>query len=142
MKNTRAVAHKAIRRYPTSLFGARELHGTWPIKAVLPAQFFIPAQDSHAVWTGERRLMLAVLQEAFHTYRRYHNSSTRHGRRLFEEARQWFCTRENAGFYSFERICQHLYLDPGYLRRRLVHEPRQIAEYRNYRGAGYRRVTP
>jgi hypothetical protein len=108
---------------------------------MLPEQFFIPAQDSHAAWTGERRLMLAVLQEALHTYLKYYHARTPHGRRLSEEARQWFWARESAGLYTFECICQHLRLDPASLRQRLGHWPRQAGEHLKRMRATPRRGT-
>jgi hypothetical protein len=141
MNKTRTVTNKATRHRPVSSCGARAPHGSWSVKALLPEQFFIPAQDSHAAWTGERRLMLAVLQEALHTYLKYSHSCTRRGRRLAEEVRQWFWARESAGLYTFECICQHLHLDPAYLRQGLLHWPRQADEYLKRVRAAPRRAT-
>src|SRR5262245_37186605 len=42
---------------------------------VLPEQFFCPSNESFAVWTGERRLLLAVLEEAVTSFLRYRNST-------------------------------------------------------------------
>ena len=55
---------------------------------LLPEQFYTPAQESHERWTGERGLMLAVLEEAVQSYLKYRNSTTRRGRRLFNRSRR------------------------------------------------------
>ncbi len=84
---------------------------------MLPAQFFTSGHESHGNWTGERLLLLAVLQEAVHTYLRYCHSRTRRGQRLFAEVQAWFSSTEQLYLYSFASICTHLGLDPNYLRR-------------------------
>jgi len=68
--------------------------------------------------------MLAVLQDAVHTYLRYCSSETRRGRRLFAETHAWFLSRERHYLYTFENVCEHLHLDPDYIRRGLAQWPR------------------
>lgn len=87
---------------------------------MLPAQFFTSGHESHGNWTGERLLLLAVLQEAVHTYLRYCRSRTRRGQRLFAEVQAWFSSTEHHYLYSFVSICEHLDLDPDCLRRGVV----------------------
>ena len=86
---------------------------------LLPEQFFTPARESHERWTGERGLMLAVLEEAVHSYLKYRNSTTRRGRRLFAEAQAWFWSDDQEYLFAFENICTYLQLDPNYVRRGL-----------------------
>jgi len=86
---------------------------------VLLEQFFTAAQRSYVMWTGERLLMLAVLQNAFHSYLKYRNARARRGQRSFEETRAWFWSRERHWLYAFEPICEHLNLDPDYIRQGL-----------------------
>jgi hypothetical protein len=90
----------------------------WPSAAemTLPEQFFRAANQSFAVWTGERRLLLAVLEEAAESFFRYRNATTRRGQRLFNETVEWFWDRDLEWLYSFETICQHLSLDAEYIR--------------------------
>jgi hypothetical protein len=97
---------------------ALKLETTWQADAVmvLPEQFFRPGGASHAVWTGERRLLLAVLEEALESFFRYRNTTTRRGQRLFNETIEWFWDRDQEWLYSFETICQHLDLDAEYIR--------------------------
>ncbi len=86
---------------------------------LLPEQFFTPTYESHVNWSGERLLMLAVLQEALHSYLRYSTSTTHRGNRLFTEAQNWFWSQEREYLYSFESVCLHLQLTPDYIRRGL-----------------------
>jgi len=88
-------------------------------EAILPEQFFRLSQESHAVWTGERRLLLAVLTEAVDSFLRYRAATTRRGRRLFNETIEWFWLRDQSWLYSFETICHHLDLDADSIREGL-----------------------
>ena len=88
---------------------------------LVPAeQFFVPAQESQAMWNGERRLLLAVLENAVHEFFKYCHSRTRRGKRLFQEAEGWLWSSESNWLYSFESICLYLDLDPDTIRQRLL----------------------
>ena len=67
----------------------------------------------------EKRLLLAVLEEAVVTFQRYATEHGRRGRRLFREAEEWMGSEELCWPCSFRNICDALGLDPGYLRRGL-----------------------
>jgi len=67
----------------------------------------------------EHRLLWAVLQDGLETYMKYSTATSRHGRRLFQEAEEWIMQDESPWLCSFVNICQILDLDPGYLRRGL-----------------------
>ncbi|MGE0824757.1 MAG: hypothetical protein AB7G75_36250 [Candidatus Binatia bacterium] len=86
----------------------------------LPEQFFGTAQQSAAVWNGERRLLFAVLQDAVACWFRYRHSRSDSGRELFQEIREWFWEKDRERLYSFESICVHLDLDAEYFRRKLM----------------------
>ena len=83
---------------------------------VTPEQFFGRSVDSSEAWTGERKLLFAVLSEAFSSYCRYLNNFSVRGRRLYRETQDWFDSTDKSWLYSFENICDHLDLDPGYVR--------------------------
>ena len=100
-------------------FGMQEPHRSWSAERLLPEQFFVPAWESAAVWTGERRLLYAVLQEAVHAFLKYRDARTARGQRLFRETQEWFWSEDCDWLYAFESICQHLQLDPDYIRRGL-----------------------
>ena len=86
----------------------------------LPSQFFWPATESHAHWSGSRRLMLSVLQDALTTWYRYRRDSSTRGQRLFRETQDWFWSADRSWLYAFENVCTHLDLDPDSIRERLV----------------------
>jgi hypothetical protein len=81
---------------------------------VLPGQ--LDGQEQ-ALWRQpERSLMLAVLEEAISTYRKYATAETRRGRRLFSEVETW-CESDDASWpFSFVAICQELGIDAAWLR--------------------------
>lgn len=65
--------------------------------------------------TGERRLLLAVLEDAVKTYRKHRHAKTPQGRALFEEERDWF--DGIPGKFSFTEVCAYLGFEPDYIRR-------------------------
>jgi hypothetical protein len=90
----------------------------------------------------ERRLVLAILEEAVRSYQRYAFAANRRGRRLFWETCEWFAAREDPWIFSFENICHALDLDPEHIREGLTrwrqqHAPRQPIVPRTL-PAGYR----
>lgn len=93
---------------------------SWAEEVLTPEQFFSPATDSRRHWTGERRLLLAVLQNAVDEFLRYRDARTTRGRRLFRETQDWFWSRERTYLCAFETICAYLHLDADYIRRGLV----------------------
>jgi hypothetical protein len=85
---------------------------------ILPAQFTeqMGAKQSDR---GEKRLMLAVLEEAVATYQRNVDAKTRHGQRVFREAEEWIRTTDSHWPFAFENICHALEIEPEFLRRGL-----------------------
>jgi hypothetical protein len=67
----------------------------------------------------EKRLMLALLDEALKCFRKHMGSKSRRGKRLFTEVEEWFGDKESEHVFSFENVCTILGLSPGYLRRML-----------------------
>lgn len=85
-------------------------------EVILPEQFFRPAPDSFASWTGERRLLFAVLDDALGSFLKHRCDRSRRGQRLFRETVEWFWSTDQQWLYSFETICQHLNFDADYIR--------------------------
>jgi hypothetical protein len=86
---------------------------------VFSEQFFVPAQKSHALWNGERLLLLAVLENAVAEFYRYCHSHTRREKRLFREVEEWLSSGERNWLYSFESICLYLDFAPDTIRHGL-----------------------
>ena len=85
---------------------------------ILPAQFFrtVHGDEAHR---GERNLIIAVLEDAITCFQKNLFARDTRGRRLFREAEQWMMTGDRGLPYSFENICEFLWLNPEYLRDRL-----------------------
>jgi hypothetical protein len=66
---------------------------------------------------GEKRLMLAVLESATEDFQKYALATDKVGKELFEAAEQWITETGDPSFFSFENICDHLQLDPTYMRQ-------------------------
>jgi hypothetical protein len=94
-----------------------------------PEQFSQRATDSARMWTGERRLLFAVLHNAVESLMRYQHDYTPHGRRLFKETHDWFWSPHAWGLCSFETICAYLQLNTDYIRRGLkrLYDPTTVS---------------
>jgi len=68
----------------------------------------------------EKRLMLAVLEDAVSCFQKYVTAQRRKEKALFQEVEEWFTEQDNDCFFSFENICESLGLAPDYLRKGLV----------------------
>jgi hypothetical protein len=67
----------------------------------------------------EKRLQLAVLQDALLTFHRLLGVDGARSRRLFAEVDAWFAPDEANGPFTFVTVCHTLNLDPDYIRRGL-----------------------
>jgi hypothetical protein len=66
---------------------------------------------------GELKLMLAVLENAIEDFQKYVLATDKRGKELFQEAEEWILETDNPSFFSFDNICEHLQLNPDYVRR-------------------------
>jgi len=82
--------------------------------AEMPSQW----KDRHGrPLTPAQRLCLAVLDEAFGTFRRYRASSEPQARKLAREAERWIASDDDSWPHAYRRCCEALYLDADWLRR-------------------------
>jgi len=84
---------------------------------LLPEQYFTllgrkPLQ-------GEKRLLLAMLEDAVHCFQTYLLAKKPHERRLFQEAEEWIISTDGLWFFSFENICDVLGINPSRMREAL-----------------------
>ncbi|MEK7649426.1 MAG: hypothetical protein AAB367_00455 [Patescibacteria group bacterium] len=68
----------------------------------------------------ERRLMLAVLEDAIDCFQKYAHTNDRGGRQIFCEAYDWIMSPDKRWLFSFENICQIVEMDPDYIREGLM----------------------
>src|SRR5438093_9524726 len=94
------------------------LAGLFQPDTLLPSQFFDRTRR-RSEHDGERRLMIAVLEDAVDVYRKQAGSKDARGEQLFQEAEEWIEDTDRAWLFSFQNICDVLDLDADYLRRGL-----------------------
>ncbi len=92
--------------------------GLFEPDALLPAQFYAAFRGGSSV-RGEKRLMLAVLEDALDCFQKYAAARDGHGQQLFGEATTWINSEDRGWFFSYENICETLEINPEYLRRGL-----------------------
>src|SRR5262249_47889451 len=69
---------------------------------------------------GEQRLMQAVLESAVEDFQKYVLARRPRGKRLFQEAEEWFLANDGEGLFSFEGICESRGLHPDHIRKGLM----------------------
>ena len=94
------------------------LGGLFQPDTLLPSQFFdrVRRRTEHE---GERRLMIAVLEDAVSVYRKQAGVREGRNREIFLEAEEWIEDQDRTWLFSFQNICDVLGLDADYLRRGL-----------------------
>ena len=60
---------------------------------------------------GEKRLMLALLENAIEDFQKYALANDKARKELFQEAEDWFFATDNDSLFSFENICEYLQLN-------------------------------
>src|SRR5580765_1089559 len=69
---------------------------------------------------GEKRLMLALLENAIEDFQKYALANDKARKELFQEAEDWFFATDNDSLFSFENICEYLQLNSTCLRQGLL----------------------
>ena len=82
---------------------------------IVPSQFFdrIRAERSSQ---PEKRLMLAVMEDAITTFQKSVHGATRRQRRLLKETEEWIGSSDMSWPFSFENICTALDIEADYMR--------------------------
>jgi hypothetical protein len=102
--------------------------GLFEPDALLPAQFYAAFRGGSAV-RGEKRLMLAVLQDALECYQKYAFARDAHSHQLFAEAEEWISCEDLNWYFSFENICETLEINPAYLRQGVQQWRRHVLSF-------------
>lgn len=95
---------------------------------MLPSQYFAAALRRRGALKPERRLIVAVLQDAIECYQK--NLFAREGkqRQLFADAEEWITSQDRTHYFSYENLCEILEMNPDYVRRGLLEwRERQLA---------------
>src|SRR5512141_2804831 len=86
---------------------------------LLPSQFFVTLRRK-GPQEPERRLVVAILEDAVECFHKHLFARDYKARQLFEDAEMWILSEDRDWPFSFENICELLDLNPQYLRRGLV----------------------
>jgi hypothetical protein len=86
---------------------------------LLPSQYFAALRRKGA-HEPERRLAIAVLQDAVDCFQKHLCSRDRKARQLYLDAEEWICSDDRSWPFSFENICDLLQINAEYLRRGLI----------------------
>jgi hypothetical protein len=105
---------------PLSSFAAQDIGKLFEPDAILPAQFYAIFKCNQYK-EPERRLMVAVLEDAVSCLSLNPRDCNLRQRKQYEEAKQWVTAEEETEWiFSFTNICEVLGMDPSYLRRGLT----------------------
>jgi hypothetical protein len=100
---------------------------------LLPNQYFAAFRRGRVV-EGERRLMLAVLEDAVDSYRKHALACDPREQASFLEAREWFLSTDRSWLFAFENICDVLEMNADYLRSGLDRWRHRLASAASLRG--------
>src|SRR5262245_61637520 len=80
----------------------------------------------------EKRLMLAILEDAINCYQDNLLSQRSRASRLFTEAEEWILNKGGDWIFSFRNICETLGFNPEYVRQGLLSwKEKKTAKYPN-----------
>jgi hypothetical protein len=68
----------------------------------------------------EKKLMLAILEDAIACFQKYAGARDSKSRDLFSEAEEWIQQSGGEGVFTFDMVCEALGLNPDYLRKGLA----------------------
>lgn len=81
---------------------------------------YLDTLRSKAVLQPEKKLMLAVLEDAITCCQKFHDAKAAKKKKLFNDAVEWMLAENIDWIFSFENICETLGLAPDYMRQGLL----------------------
>jgi len=100
--------------YETGLSVDEKVASLFQPDTLLPAQYFETFRRKASL-EPEKRLMLAVLEDAIACFQKYIFARDGRGKTLFQEAEEWIVERNSDWLFSFESICEVLGFNPHYV---------------------------
>jgi hypothetical protein len=106
---------------PASLIAIHDTGKLFEPDTILPTQFYSIFKNSQ-YREPERRLMVAILEDAVSCLSTDLHRCNPRQRKQYEEAKAWVAADdESEWIFSFKNICEVLGMNPGYLRHGLIH---------------------
>jgi hypothetical protein len=91
-----------------------------PFEPDILSRHYFESLNKRTLLDPEKKLMLAVLEDAINCFQHNLMAQSASGKRLFEEAEQWILEKDVHWLFSFESICNNLNINPAYVRRGLL----------------------
>lgn len=111
--------NKSMRREEAMRETEKKLEHLMSGEIILPDQLLAGARrDSHA--SGERALMLAVLEDGIRMFQEHLTNLRMNPGRLARQAEDWIRADDWDWPYSFNNVCENLCIDPEALRKALL----------------------
>jgi hypothetical protein len=99
--------------------GEEKIASLFQPDTLLSAQYFDTLRRK-TLLEPEKRLMLAVLDDAINCYQDNLLAQRGKNRRLFDEAEEWISTPGGDWIFCFDNVCEALGFNPEYVRRGLL----------------------
>jgi hypothetical protein len=87
---------------------------------LLSSQYFDSLRRK-TLFEPEKRLMLALLEDAIHCFQDNLSAQTARKKKLFDEALDWIVETDGDWIFSFDHVCETLGFTPEYMRQGLLH---------------------
>jgi hypothetical protein len=120
MKRTPLVVPFWRRSYETGLSMEERVTSLFQPDTLLPEQYLDTFRRKLHL-EPEKKLMLAVLEDAIACFQKYAFARDGKGKMLFQDAEDWVQDTNNDWLFSFANVCETLGFDPDYLRQGLAH---------------------
>ena len=104
--------------YDTGLSMEERVTSLFQPDTLLPEQFLDTFRRKLHL-EPEKKLMLAILEDAIACFQKYVFARDAKGKALFSEAEEWIDDLNAEGIFTFNSVCEALELNPAYLRRGL-----------------------
>lgn len=99
---------------------------------ILPGDAIAPLQYDYN-WkkslSPEKRLILAVLEDAVYLFQKHLGAADGRGKDLFREAEEWILEKNSDRIFSFESTCEALGYNPEYVRGGIMRAKKQYMRY-------------
>ena len=116
---------------PSALTAEEKIASLFQPDMLLSAQYFENLRrKTH--FEPEKRLMLALLEDAISCYQDNLISRSGKKKRLFEDTEQWVLRTDGDWIFSFDNVCDALGLNPEYVRQGLLRWKERSQKVRRY----------
>ncbi len=99
--------------------GASQVTSLFQPDTTLALQYFDVFRGNSCL-EGEKKMMLAVLEDAVASFQKHYFASDKKGKELFREGEEWIIEKNDEKMFLFTSICELLEISPDYLRRGLL----------------------